>query len=67
LTRPTLANHIASTEELAERAAQVLGWVADGTLDVRVGARYRLADAPAAHADLEARRTTGKSLLLPSP
>ena len=66
LTRPSLAHHIATTSELRERAAQVLGWVADGVLDVRVGARYGLADAPAAHADLEARRTTGKSLMLPS-
>ena len=66
LTRPSLAHHIATTSELRQRAAQVLGWVADGVLDVRVGARYGLADAPAAHADLEARRTTGKSLVLPS-
>lgn len=66
LTRPSLAHHIASATELRERSAQVLGWVADGVLDVRVGARYALAEAPRAHADLEARRTTGKSLLLPS-
>jgi len=39
--------------------------VADGTLDVRIGRRYALAEARAAHEDLEARRTTGKLLLLP--
>jgi NADPH2:quinone reductase len=65
LTRPGLPAYTATREELLERAAAVLGWVADGSLDVRVGGRYPLAEARRAHEDLEARRTTGKLLLLP--
>lgn len=65
LTRPGLPQYVASREELLQRAGAVLGWVADGTLDVRIGATYPLADARRAHEDLEARRTTGKLLLLP--
>jgi NADPH2:quinone reductase len=65
LTRPTLGHHIADRAELLERAGAVLGQVAAGTLDVRIGGRYPLADAGRAHEDLEARRTTGKLLVLP--
>jgi NADPH2:quinone reductase len=39
--------------------------VADGTLDVRIGHRYPLDEARTAHEDLQARRTTGKLLLIP--
>src|SRR4051812_15890208 len=66
LTRPALPAYAASREELLERAGDVLGWLADGSLDVRIGARYPLADARRAHEDLEARRSTGKLLLVPS-
>ena len=48
------------------RAGEVLGWVAEGRLEVRDRRRYPLADARQAHEDLEARRTTGKLLLDPS-
>jgi NADPH2:quinone reductase len=65
LTRPRLRDYIASREELTERAAAVFAAVADGTLQVRIGHRYPLDAARQAHADLEARRTTGKLLLLP--
>jgi NADPH2:quinone reductase len=65
LTRPVLADYTATREELLARAGEVLGWVAAGRLDVRIGGRYPLADAPRAHEDLEARRTTGKLLLVP--
>lgn len=65
LTRPTLGHFVASVEELRLRAGDVLRWVADGTLKVTVGGRYPLAEAARAHADLEARRTTGKLLLIP--
>jgi NADPH2:quinone reductase len=65
LTRPTLATYAADRQELLERAADVFEQVRSGTLDVRVGARYPLAAAAQAHADLEARRTTGKSLIIP--
>ena len=43
----------------------MLSWVADGSLDVRIGGRYALEDAQRAHEDLEARRSTGKLLLIP--
>jgi NADPH2:quinone reductase len=65
LTRPTLGHFVAEDEELHRRAGDVLRWVADGTLKVTVGGRYALVDAALAHADLEARRTTGKLLLIP--
>jgi NADPH2:quinone reductase len=65
LTRPGLPQYIATRDELLERAGAVLGWVADGTLDVRIGGRYPLAEARRAHEDLEARRSTGKLLLIP--
>jgi NADPH:quinone reductase len=65
LTRPKLFDHIATPEELAARAAAVYAAVADGALDVRIGRRYPLADARTAHEDLQARRTTGKLLLVP--
>jgi NADPH2:quinone reductase len=65
LTRPTLHHYVATREELLERAGTVFGWVADGSLSVRIGHRYPRAEARRAHEDLEARRTTGKLLLLP--
>ncbi len=65
LTRPGLPQYIASREELDQRAGAVLGWVADGSLDVRIGGRYALEQAQQAHEDLEARRSTGKLLLIP--
>jgi NADPH:quinone reductase len=65
LTRPTLANYIATREELLERAEAVFGAVADGSLTVRVGGRYPLDEVGTAHADLESRRTTGKLVIVP--
>jgi NADPH2:quinone reductase len=65
LTRPTLNHYIASAADLQSRAAEVLGWVADGTLSIRIGAEFPLRDAAQAHRELEGRRTTGKVLLLP--
>jgi NADPH2:quinone reductase len=65
LTRPTLAHYIAAREELLERSAAVFDAVADGSLRVRIGGRYRLDEVGAAHADLESRRSTGKLLVIP--
>ena len=65
LTRPTLGNYIADRAELLWRAGDLFEWIAKGELDVRIGAEYPLADAPRAHEDLAARRTTGKLLLIP--
>jgi len=65
LQRPTLATYTRTPDLLRERAAAVFGLIADGKLDVRIGHRYPLADARRALEDLEARRTTGKLLLIP--
>lgn len=64
LTRPTLTHYIAARDELVSRAADVLGHVAAGELSLH-GREYALHDARLAHEDLEARRTTGKLLLIP--
>ncbi|HEX4438960.1 MAG TPA: quinone oxidoreductase [Thermoanaerobaculia bacterium] len=65
LTRPTLGHYSATREELMWRANEVLGWVRDGTLRVRIDREVPLADAAAAHRALEARETAGKVLLIP--
>ena len=65
LTRPTLTHYVAAREELLARASAVLGQVASGALDVRIGGRYPLEEAGRAHDDLEGRRTTGKVLIIP--
>ncbi|USQ76337.1 quinone oxidoreductase family protein [Ornithinimicrobium cryptoxanthini] len=64
LTRPSLAHYAAEREELLQRAADVLGQVAAGRLDVRIGGRYPLADAAQAQTDLASGGTTGKLLLV---
>ena len=65
VTRPSLFAYIASRQELVARSGDVLGWVADGSLDVRIGQRMPLAEAADAHRSLEGRATTGKTLLMP--
>ena len=65
ITRPSLAHYTADRSELELRAGEVLGAVAAGKLDVRIGARFPLADAAGAHRALEGRATTGKVILTP--
>lgn len=65
LTRPSLVHYLRDRAELASRARDVFGWVAEGSLEVRIGGRYPLDSAGRAHDDLQGRRTTGKLLLLP--
>lgn len=65
VTRPTLKDYVQTREELEWRASDVFEWVAAGKLKVRIGQRYPLADAQEAHIDLQARKTTGKVLLIP--
>jgi NADPH2:quinone reductase len=65
ITRPTLVHYIATRDELVQRTRDLFGWIRSGQLTVRVGGRYPLAEAARAHADLAARRTSGKLLLLP--
>jgi NADPH2:quinone reductase len=65
ITRPTLVHHIASHEELQQRAGDVLNMIASGKLKLRIEHLYPLKDARQAHQDLEGRKTTGKLLLIP--
>jgi len=65
VTRPNLKDYTATREELEARAGAVLSDVASGRLKLRIAHVYQLADAESAHRDLEARRTTGKVLLIP--
>jgi NADPH2:quinone reductase len=65
VTRPTLADYLATPDELRERAGDLFAGIADGTLTIAIGGRYPLADAARAYDDLEGRRTTGKLLLVP--
>jgi NADPH:quinone reductase len=63
--RPTLMTYTRTPELLAERARDLFELIESGALDVRIGARYPLEQARQAHEDLEARKTTGKLLLIP--
>src|ERR1035438_8146963 len=63
LTRPSLGHYVATREELLWRAGDVLGWLDSGKLKLRIDHTYPLADAAAAHRDLESRKTAGKLLL----
>jgi NADPH2:quinone reductase len=65
LTRPTINHFLRDAQERRWRSDELFGAVAAGSLKVRIGARYDLADAASAHTDLEQRRTTGKVILVP--
>ncbi len=67
LTRPSLGHYCATRLELLWRADDVLGWIASGRLKLRIDRTYKLSEAAQAHRDLEARRTSGKLLLVPEP
>jgi NADPH2:quinone reductase len=65
LTRPVLRDYVASRDELLKRADAVFQAVSQGTLTVRIGARFPLQHAALAHEALDGRKTTGKVLLIP--
>jgi NADPH2:quinone reductase len=65
ITRPSLFAYIATRPELLQRANEVLGWIRDGKLRLRIGHEFPLKDAAEAHRALEGRKTTGKVLLIP--
>jgi NADPH:quinone reductase len=65
LTRPSLGHYTADPAEMRSRAADVLSWIADGSLKVRIGHEYPLSQAADAQRALESRATTGKILLIP--
>lgn len=65
LTRPTLRDFVADRPELESRFHDLLGWIADDRLHLRIHRAYPLAEAAAAHRDLADRATIGKLLLAP--
>jgi NADPH2:quinone reductase len=65
VTRPKLADHAATREELLWRAQSLFTWIGQNNLNVRIGGTYRLSETDQAHRDLEGRKTTGKLILIP--
>jgi NADPH2:quinone reductase len=63
VTRPTLGTHTATRELVEDGARDLFEVVTSGRVAVEIGRRYPLAEAAQAHRDLEARRTTGSSIL----
>lgn len=65
VTRPTLATYTAKRSDLEEAAAELFAMVTSGAVKIEINQQYQLKDAAQAHRDLEARKTTGSSILLP--
>ena len=65
LTRPTLFHYIASRSDFELSANALFDVVTRGVVKIQIGHRYPLKDAAQAHRDLEARKTTGATILLP--
>ena len=65
VTRPVVFSFVAERDELLDATEELFARIADGTLRIRIGQTYPLADAARAHEDLEARRTTGSTVLIP--
>lgn len=65
VTRPKLGDFLLDAQERAWRSGELFELVAQGKLDVRIGERFALAEAGAAHTALESRGTTGKVILVP--
>ena len=65
VTRPTLAAYVPTEADLQANAADLFAIVVSGAVKIEIGQRYALSDVQRAHAELETRRTTGSSVLLP--
>jgi NADPH2:quinone reductase len=65
ITRPTLQTYASTREKLEAMAADLFQMVSSGQVSIEINQRFPLADAARAHTELEARRTTGKTILLP--
>ncbi len=65
LTRPSLLHYTAKRADLLSHARDLFEVITSGTVRIRIGQEYALQDAATAHRDLEARKTTGSSILLP--
>jgi NADPH:quinone reductase len=64
VTRPSVVHYTATTQELRRRAQEVFDWVGNGQLKVNIGGRYVVTQIVDAFVELEARRTTGKLLVV---
>ena len=64
-TRPTLNNYVAKREDLLATAKDLFDVVSSGKVKIPVNQSYALKDAPQAHRDLESRKTTGATVLVP--
>ena len=65
MTRPTLLNHVATTEEFTSRCKDIFEWISSSSLKVRVSKTFPLAEAKDAHIFLTSRQALGKVVLLP--
>lgn len=65
LTRPTLVHYTASREDLVKAARELFAVVKGGAVKIRINQTYALRDAAQAQNDLEARKTTGSTVLIP--
>ena len=65
ITRPTLNHYTAKRADLVALGHELFDVVGAGTVEIAVNQSYDLADAASAHRDLEARKTTGSTILLP--
>ena len=65
LTRPTLMHYTASRKDLVRSASALFDVVKRGIVKIEIGQTYPLRDAAKAHADLEGRKTTGSTVLIP--
>jgi len=65
ITRPTLFTYTATTEELRQSSEDLFSRVTSGQIRVEIGQRYALADIQQAHRDLEGRKTSGSTVILP--
>jgi NADPH2:quinone reductase len=65
LTRPTLVNYTSAREDLLTAARELFAVVKKGAVKITINQRYPLREAAQAHRDLEARKTTGSTVLLP--
>ena len=65
ITRPTLFTYTAKREDLDAMASELFGMVESGRIKIDINQRYALKDAAQAHRDLEARKTSGSTILIP--
>jgi NADPH2:quinone reductase len=65
VTRPVLFDFISTREQLLAASAELFGVLQNGALKIKVSQRYALKDAAKAQADLETRKTTGSTVLIP--